>query len=59
MGTPLHLAASYGHLHCARALVGAGADPRLRDSDGKRAIEYAQRYSQTEVAKFLNDLGSA
>ena len=59
MGTPLHLAASYGHLPCARALVRAGANVSLRDAEGKRAIDYARRYRQSEVVGFLRGAASA
>jgi ankyrin repeat protein len=59
MGTPLHLAASYGHLQCARALVRAGADAALRDAEGKRAIDYARRYRQAEVVRFLQGAASS
>jgi ankyrin repeat protein len=56
MGSPLHLAACYGRLECARALLQAGADPALRDEDGKRAIDYARRYGQREVASLLKEV---
>lgn len=56
MGSPLHLAASFGHLHCVRALARAGANISQRDAEGVSAVEYAQRYSRTEVVVFLNGL---
>jgi ankyrin repeat protein len=58
MGTPLHLAASYGYLLCVRALIQAGADVGLCDEDGKRAIDYARRYARNEVVAYLANLGS-
>jgi ankyrin repeat protein len=59
MGSPLILAACYGRLDCVRTLVQAGANVDLRDEDGKRAIDYARRYSQTEVVKFLKGHGGS
>ena len=52
--TPLHLAASRGHAQMVRLLLGAGADPRIRDSlhDGD-AIGWAEHFHQPAIVEIL------
>ncbi len=52
--TALHQAAWFGHLEMARLLVGAGADPSLRDpSHNARPVDWARYNQKTEVAEYL------
>ncbi|KAL8836531.1 MAG: hypothetical protein Q9170_002886 [Blastenia crenularia] len=46
-GTPLHAAASAGHLDTVKLLVAWGADPALRDSKGRLPISNAQAEMQS------------
>lgn len=39
--TPLHVAASQGHIQICRSLVDRAADPQLTESHGKTALHYA------------------
>jgi ankyrin repeat protein len=52
-GTPLHEAARGGQRAIVELLLGAGADPSLRDKDGKTTLELAQDNEHTEVAEVL------
>ena len=49
-GSPLHAAASNGHLEVVKLLVAYGADAQARDPQGKTAAEVA---SKPEIAEFL------
>jgi ankyrin repeat protein len=57
--TPLHLAASRGHAEMARLLLGAGADPAIRDSmhDGA-PIDWAEHFQQPSIVQILKDYTS-
>lgn len=45
--TPLHLAADRCELECIRLLLKFGASPRLRNSEGKTAVDMARRYLES------------
>eukprot|EP00042_Codosiga_hollandica_P045065 m.452908 g.452908 ORF g.452908 m.452908 type:complete len:688 (-) comp56928_c0_seq29:1562-3625(-) len=51
--TALHLAAVEGHLDVVKALLGAGANPELRDRTGRTCLHLALEQNQHDVAKFL------
>jgi ankyrin repeat protein len=51
--TALHLAASSGQSETVRELLQHGADPRLRDEQGKTAAAFAIRAGHTQVAETL------
>src|SRR4051812_26529010 len=54
--TPLHLAAAQGHAEVVRLLLGAGADPRIRDTkhDGD-ALGWAEFFNKPEIVQLLKD----
>ncbi|KAL8928738.1 MAG: hypothetical protein Q9208_001516 [Pyrenodesmia sp. 3 TL-2023] len=52
-GTPLHAAAENGDLEVIKLFVAWGADPTIRDSKGRRAIDEARR--QLELEKTNGD----
>ncbi|MGC8785705.1 MAG: ankyrin repeat domain-containing protein, partial [Armatimonadota bacterium] len=41
-------AAAEGHIQVVRELLVAGADPSMRDSLGRTALDYAERGAHTE-----------
>ncbi|MBI3862938.1 MAG: ankyrin repeat domain-containing protein [Planctomycetia bacterium] len=51
--TPLHAAARGGNLEVVRMLLDAGADPALRDADGKTALEVATEAGHVWVVEML------
>ncbi|XP_031440704.1 ankyrin repeat domain-containing protein 53 [Clupea harengus] len=53
--TPLHRAAAEGLLECVQALVEAGADSHLKDSNGHTPLEMATMWCHRQVARFLKD----
>ncbi|KOO33211.1 hypothetical protein Ctob_016545, partial [Chrysochromulina tobinii] len=53
--TALHGAAAWGHLAIAKRLLEGGADPTLRDKDGKTALDWARQYGKSEVVALLSE----
>lgn len=51
--TPLHAAAQNGDVEIVRMLLAAGADPNLRDAEGKRAIDFARIENHSGVIQLL------
>ncbi|MBC7927243.1 MAG: ankyrin repeat domain-containing protein [Bryobacteraceae bacterium] len=54
--TPLHLAASMGKRKAVESLLSLGADPKIKDANGRTPIEAAERAGQTDVVTFLRKL---
>ncbi|PWY69624.1 ankyrin [Aspergillus sclerotioniger CBS 115572] len=53
LGTPLHTAAELGNLDVVRLLLSKGADPTVKDYQGKTVIELARRMNRLEVVEVL------
>lgn len=53
LGTPLHSAAKTGHLDMVEMMLLKGADPLIKDSTGRLAIEGAEHYGLSAVAARL------
>lgn len=53
LGTALHKAVELGKVDAVRYLIGEGADPSIKDSKGRTAIECAQIFNQREVIEAL------
>jgi ankyrin repeat protein len=51
----LHCAAFNGHLAIAKRLLEGGADPTLRNKDGKTAVDCAREQGQSEVVALLSE----
>jgi ankyrin repeat protein len=49
----LHGCADGGHLELAQAMVSMGVDPRLRNKEGKRALDIARERGYPELVKYL------
>jgi len=56
-GTPLHAAARNGQEKIVELLVRYGADHRLRDANGKTAIELAAAGGHVAIEEYLRSLG--
>ncbi|KAL9100960.1 MAG: hypothetical protein Q9163_003724 [Psora crenata] len=56
LGTPLHSAAKAGHLDIVEMMLLKGADPLIKDSTGRLAIELAEYYSFSAVTALLRPL---
>lgn len=56
LGTPLHSAATTGHLDMVELLLRKGADPLIKNSMGRLAVELAECYGRSEVAARLRPL---
>jgi ankyrin repeat protein len=57
-GTPLCGAASWGHTAVLRALLAAGADPGMPESDGFTALAWAIRGGSYDAVALLIDAGA-
>lgn len=55
--TPLHFAASKGHLNCAKVLLKYHADITAKDTQGNTPTDLAKRNAKTAVAKLLMSEG--
>ncbi len=53
----LGIACALGHLDCARRLLEAGANPRVRATDGREPVHLAARYGHAPVVALLVDAG--
>ena len=53
MSTPLHWACRQGHISVIILLIGAGADPGLRDGEGCGAIHLASQFGHTAIVGYL------
>lgn len=51
--TPLHWASLNGHLDAVKALIGAGADPAIRNGTGHDAVYEAEVGGKDEVVSWL------
>jgi ankyrin repeat protein len=54
--TPLHEAAREGHEAIVRALLAAGADPAIRDSLGRTALDLAEVGNHKSIVKILEPI---
>ena len=52
--TPLMMAAHYGTAPAVKLLLGAGADPTLKNEQGLSAIDFAQRANRTEAVDLIS-----
>ncbi|KAG6836362.1 hypothetical protein H0H93_008863 [Arthromyces matolae] len=52
-GTPLHEAAKKGHLPAVQLLLDRGADPTLKDTDGKIALDLARARNHVSIVEIL------
>ena len=53
-GSPLSVAARYGHLNIVQMLVAAGAQTDLADTEGQTAVEMARKFKHTRVLALLH-----
>ena len=58
LGTPLHSAAKSGHLDIVEMMLLKGADPSIKDSTGRLAIEVAEYYGLSAVTARLRPLSN-
>jgi ankyrin repeat protein len=58
LGTPLHEAADIGAIDVVQLFLARGADPLIRDSSGKLALERAEYGGHTMVADLLRPLSA-
>jgi hypothetical protein len=52
-GTPLIVATYYGHKDFVKFLLEKGANTAITDAEGKTALNYAEEYQFTEIARML------
>ena len=51
---PLHTACAYGYAECTRVLLSHGADPTLKDGEGKTPAAYARMYGHQDLADMVD-----
>lgn len=56
LGTALHVATEQGKANAIRLLIRLGADTSVKDANGDTALEWAQKWNETEMVKLLRDL---
>lgn len=54
---PLLRAVLYGKLEALKALLELGADKNIRDSQGRTALELAQKYNHPKIVEILLQQG--
>jgi len=52
--TALHDASQFGHSKCIEILLGAGAEPTLKDTKGRTAADIAALYGKTQTEEHLS-----
>jgi len=57
-GTPLMTAATFGHIDIAKALIDAGANLNLKNSDGSTALISASFFGRSEIVQMMLDNGA-
>jgi len=56
--TPLHHAATIGHVEIARFLLERGANVNAKDKDGRTPLHHAATIGHVEIARFLLERGA-
>ncbi|KAJ5259939.1 hypothetical protein N7497_011246 [Penicillium chrysogenum] len=56
LGTALHVATEQGKANAIRLLIRLEADTSVKDANGDTALEWAQKWNETEMVKLLGDL---
>lgn len=53
LGTPLHAAKELGKTDAIRHLLNLGADPTVKDANGRTVLGWTQRMNRAEVVRLL------
>jgi ankyrin repeat protein len=53
LGTPLHYAAQLGNLELVKLLLSKGADPRIKNTKNRTALQAAEYYCQLNIVEFF------
>jgi ankyrin repeat protein len=56
--TPLHIAAEYGHIEIALALIKAGANIEAKDNENKTPLQIAAENGKNEFIKIVNEINT-
>ena len=56
--TPLMCATRNGHLNVVQYLIKEGANPNIKNNEGKTALDLAEENRHEEVAEFLRNAGA-